>query len=682
MNPISPSPPFRRRAGTAAAVLLSAAALGAAFIPGRALGGSLRPVLVHRASLSPTVDRADAPRTDTAFALHLLRRATFGVRPRDLDEVLRMGPQAWLDGQLHPERIDDAALDARIAQFPAASMTVADLYAAYPQPTRQQREARARADSAAGRPSGRVMRDSARMTAAAQDGGESMSADSRAMEGAASMSPDARNAVGRPEMRANRPRGSRRPATPAGGAEAGEQGGRAAQGPQRILFDLAGAKVQRAVYSQRQLQEVMTDFWFNHFNVFWGKAADRYLVADYERTAIRPHVFGRFEDLLLATARHPAMLVYLDNAQSTVPDSLNPQADRRDAMITRWRGLTPAQRQAVIRSGRLTEPQAQMLAVAETASAGTMARRRTRGLNENYARELMELHTLGVDGGYTQHDVGEVARAFTGWSVQLPRRRGRGALEIDPAFVFRGPMHDQGEKTVLGHRLPAGRGEEDGREVLHLLATSPATARHIARQLAERFVADDPPPALVERLAQTFLRTGGDLREVTRALFLSPEFADPRLRTSKVKTPVEFVAGALRATGADVGPSRGVLQALRGFGQVPYLSSPPTGYPNRDEAWTNSGAMLSRMNFGLALAAGRIDGAAPDPAVFFLGGMPRTLDDAALRRIVQAVLPGPVDESLLRTLHEDLSSQNDPDPRRQAARALGLVLGSPNFQRR
>jgi uncharacterized protein (DUF1800 family) len=453
------------------------------------------------------------------------------------------------------------------------------------------------------------------------------------------------------------------------------------QGPQRILFDLAGAKVQRAVYSERQLQEVMTDFWFNHFNVFWGKAADRYLVAGYEKDAIRPHVFGRFEDLLLATAHHPAMLVYLDNAQSMVPDPANPQGARIQQVVARWKTLTQAERDAAVRSGRVTAQQAQRLNAAAGDST-LVGRRRGRGINENYARELMELHTLGVDGGYTQHDVVEVARAFTGWTVQLPRRRDEAQVGADPTFIFRPGMHDRGEKVVLGHRLPAGRGEEDGREVLHTLAASPATAHHLARQLAERFVSDDPPPALVERLAETYLRTGGDLREVTRALFLSPEFADPRYRSAKVKTPMEFVASALRATGADVGPSRGILQALRGFGQVPYLSSPPTGYPGRDDAWTNSGAMLSRMNFALALAAGRIDGVRVSPLTFFPGGVPASVDDAAVRSIIHTVLPGRVDDGLVRTVREDLAGQASPDARTAGARALGLALASPHNQRR
>jgi uncharacterized protein (DUF1800 family) len=301
------------------------------------------------------------------------------------------------------------------------------------------------------------------------------------------------------------------------------------------------------------------------------------------------------------------------------------------------------------------------------------ARMRARGLNENYARELMELHTLGVNGGYTQHDVVEVARALTGWTVDSPLRRQGGA---EPSFVFRAAAHDPGEKTVLGRRLSAGRGIEDGEEVLDLLARHPSTARHIAFKLAQRFVADDPPPSLVDRLAAVFTRTDGDLREVTRALFLSPEFNDARYRGGKVKTPIEFVASALRATGAEVGPSRALLQTLRQMGQVPYASAAPTGYPSTSQEWTNSGAMLSRMNFGLALAAGRVGGVRVDPGALAPSG------DADVPALARAVLPGVNDARLLATVSDDVRAQPGLSAAQRTTRALGLLIGSPAFQKR
>jgi uncharacterized protein (DUF1800 family) len=563
-----------------------------------------RPALVRRETAE-----------DTARALHLLRRATFGARREDVAAVLRMGRDAWLERQLHPERIDDGALERRLAAFPAAAMTPAALFAAYP-PPRQNPERRAES----------ARRDSLQRMGTMQGEESSMDAEARP------------------------PR---------------ERRGMRQQGPQAILIDLAGAKVQRAVYSERQLQEVMTDFWFNHFNVFFGKNQDRYLVGDYERAAIRPHVFGRFGDMLRATASHPAMLVYLDNWTSAAPDSSNAGAARFEQARRRWLALTPEQRRRAIESGRVSAERAARL---EAGDAPGM--RRPRGINENYARELLELHTLGVDGGYSQRDVIEVARAFTGWTVEMGGARRGGRME--GGFVFRPAMHDAGEKTVLGRRLAAGRGMEDGREVLELLARHPSTARHVARKLAQRFVADDPPPALVDRLAAVFLRTDGDLREVTRALFTSPEFDDPRYRGVKVKTPFEFVAGALRATDAEAGPSRGTLQALRQLGQVPYAAQAPTGYPHTSEEWTNSGAMLNRMNFALALAAGRIDGVRID-----INPSGSRVDELASRIILDRV-----DPRIIATVEDDVAAKTELTERQREMRALGLLLASPAFQRR
>ncbi|HEX8691323.1 MAG TPA: DUF1800 domain-containing protein [Longimicrobium sp.] len=631
MRGIRPSSRFPRlhRAASSAAVLASTLVFLGLVPADEGRPQRQAPTLARRQAAAPTA-------ADTARALHLLQRATFGARPGDLAEVLRTGPEAWLERQLHPERIPDGALEERLAAFPAAAMEPGELFAAFPPPNPAQRAERARRDS---------MQMTMRPDAAAGNADD-----------------------GRPGRERRRGEGQGRP-----------------RGPQAILFDLAGARLQRAVYSERQLQEVMTDFWFNHFNVFFGKNQDRYLTGDYERRAIRPHVFGRFRDLLEATASHPAMLVYLDNWTSAAPNAADPAAERIEQARRRWRAMTPAQRRAAVESGRVPAERVAMLE-GDSLPAG---RRRARGINENYARELMELHTLGVNGGYTQGDVIEVARAFTGWTIDARRVRGgtggarRGGDEgmgprWDGGFVFRPAMHDAGEKTVLGRRLPAGRGIEDGREVLDLLARHPATARHVATKLAQRFVADEPPPALVDRLAEVFLRTDGDLREVTRALFTSPEFDDPRYRGTKVKTPFEFVASALRATGADAGPSRGLLQALRQLGQVPYAATAPTGYPHTSEEWTNSGAMLNRMNLGLALAAGRLDGVRLDESGFVPSGDVR----ATVETLAARVLPGRRDEQLVRTIVDDLGGHAELGPRQRAARALGLLIGSPAFQRR
>jgi uncharacterized protein (DUF1800 family) len=311
--------------------------------------------------------------------------------------------------------------------------------------------------------------------------------------------------------------------------------------PRQILSALQAQKITRAVQSEWQLQEVMTDFWFNHFNVFWGKNADRWLTPAYEDEAIRPHVLGKFHQLLIATAKSPAMLVYLDNHLSSA----------------------------------------------------------IRGINENYARELMELHTLGVNGGYTQKDVQEVARAFTGWSVRAPKRGGQ--------FMFRPRMHDDGEKIVLGHKISSG-GMRDGEKVLEILAKHPSTARFISTKLLRKFVADDPPASLVTHVAETYNKTDGDIREMLHAIFTSKEFKAPEAAGAKTKTPFEYVVSAIRALDGATDGSQPLAQSIARMGQPLYQCQPPTGYPDRGDHWLGTGAVLERLNFAVALTAGRIQG--------------------------------------------------------------------------
>ena len=328
------------------------------------------------------------------------------------------------------------------------------------------------------------------------------------------------------------------------------------KGPDRdairpVMRELNEAKILRAIYTNRQLEDVLTDFWFNHFNVFLDKGADRVLTGAYERDAIRPHVLGRFRDLLGATAQHPAMLFYLDNWQSVSPDSF----------------------------------------VAKRAKG-----KRTRGLNENYARELLELHTLGVDGGYTQKDVIEVARCFTGWTI----RDGNGD--------FVGAVHDPGEKVVLGHRIAAGGGKKDAMEVLDLVARHPSTARFISRKLATRFVSDTPPESLVKAMAATFTKTDGDLRAVLRTMIDSREFWSQEAYASKLKSPLEMVVSAVRAGKPEVRNGFGLAAELAKMGQPLYRKQEPTGYSNTGADWKNSASLLARMNFAGALAQNRVPG--------------------------------------------------------------------------
>ena len=352
------------------------------------------------------------------------------------------------------------------------------------------------------------------------------------------------------------------------------------QKAQSVVLELGEQKLLRAVYSERQLQEVLADFWFNHFNVDVRKGRGRSFITAYERETIRPRVLGRFRDLLGATAKSPAMLFYLDNWMSADPDGPHP------APRAGW-GLTP--RRPI--PGTFGPGGVRPRSARPRPPPGQNARK---GLNENYGRELMELHTLGVDGGYTQKDVTEVARAFTGWTIQNPR--------IGGGFVFEPRIHDPGEKVVLGHVIKAGGGQSDGEQVLDILAKHPSTAHFIATKLVRRFVSDTPPPALVDRVAARFRQTDGDLREVMRTILASPEFMAPDARGVKVKTPFEFVASALRTTATEVDDATMYVRALQQLGMPLYMCQPPTGYADTADAWVNTGALVNRMNFALRLA--------------------------------------------------------------------------------
>lgn len=442
----------------------------------------------------------------------------------------------------------------------------------------------------------------------------------------------------------------------------------------RFVGELMSARVARAVASERQLQEVMTDFWLNHFSVFVGKGQLRYFLPDYEREAIRPHTLGRFRDLLGAVARSPAMLTYLDNAQS-VADSGRPTLASRGAG---GRGSARRQRrvQAAVdrRRASMSDEERERLAALQA--------RRPKGLNENYARELLELHTLGVDGGYTQQDIIEVARALTGWTVRPPRSG-------SPAFVFNSAAHDAGEKRVLGTRLAAGRGIEDGEQVLDLVARHPSTARFIARKLAVRFVSDTPPEALVARAAEVFRTTDGDLRAVVRTIVTSPEFFSRAAYRAKVKSPFEVVVSAVRAVGGNPDTTAASAQAVARLGQPIYGHQAPNGWPETGDAWMNTGAILSRINFGLAVAAHRLPGAwlTDWPSYDTLRQATR---EAQVAGVIDAFLGGAVSpdtrDILVSGENPLVKDERAPATRSNGAstldRIIGLALGSPEFQRR
>jgi len=619
-------------------------------------------------------------------AIHALNRLTFGPRPGDVQRVLQMGVEPWIELQLHPEKIDDSALDARLSAFRTLRMNTRELVENFPpnQVIRQVANGRAGVPSDPARraiyeaqlqryedkkdrksappaPAMSMTDDAATAPIAADPKRERRQEDRRAVRGriddllALPADKRMKEILQMPAEEqlafASALNGPRADALMEGMTPQQKETLQALKNPERVVMgELTQAKVLRAIYSERQLDEVMTDFWINHFNVFINKGTDRVLLTSYERDVIRPHALGKFEDLLVATARSPAMLYYLDNWLSVGPNS--------EAGL----GIAPRNRH----KGRRNGP-----------ARAAKGKKGATGLNENYGRELMELHTLSVNGGYTQQDVTEVARVFTGWTLD-PASQGAG-------FRFDPRRHEPGSKTVLGHKIREN-GESEGMEVLRLLARHPRTAHFIAQKLALRFVDDNPPPALVDRMAQTFLKKHGEIREVLLAMFRSPEFWSPEAYRAKIKTPLEFVASAVRASGAQVDDARALLGTLNNMGMAPYGMQPPTGYSMKADAWVNSSALLSRMNFALGLAAGKVRGVA----------LPATPWDAdapdaqhALEALEGSLLAGDVSpethDAIRKQLDDPAISQRKLDdgarPPNVAAIA-GLILGSPEFQRR
>lgn len=488
---------------------------------------------LSRKATDPTGPFAKKLKPDQAVE-HALSRMTFGARPGDVEHIKKMGLEKWIAQQLDPGTIEgNAKLTERLALLDTWKMTPAELAQSYPPP--------------------QVLRQIAEGKAKPTGTPEQQALQQRLADRYKA------RAEGKPEPEMDeRTQRMRRAAffrsTPEQRREALKQ-----FAPQQVIaYDLNEAKLLRAVMSERQLEEVLTDFWFNHFNVYYDKGADRWLTTSYERDAIRPHVMGKFSDLVRATASHPAMLFYLDNWQSMSPD-----AGKQLERFTR---------------GKV----------------------KGRGLNENYGRELLELHTLGVDGGYSQQDVIEAARCFTGWTLRNPQG---GA-----SFHFDERMHDKGEKTVLGVKIPAGGGKEDGMRVIEIVSRHPSTARYIARRLAQRFVADEPPNSLVLRLAEVFTKTDGDLKAVYRALFASREFLSQGAYKAKMKSPLEYVASAVRATGAEIGTTAALAQQIAEMGQPLYRKVEPTGYSNSGEEWTSTSGLLARLNFATAMKQNKVPG--------------------------------------------------------------------------
>jgi len=599
--------------------------------------------------------------------LHAVNRLAYGPRPGDVERIRQTGLAKWIEQQLSPNSVEDKALEARLQDYPTLRMSTAKLIDEYPQPKQAEKQAQKQAQVQARQ---EQRRSDPAADAVARD---MQSAQGQTASGADREAPQRTAASAKQEMddapapmKQEQPEGN--PATRGlgkrdvlGGSDPNNVPRAIADDskrPQRVVAELGMAKVTRAIYSERQLQQVMDDFWFNHFNVFAGKGEDRYYLTAYERDVIQPHALGKFKDLVNSTAKSPAMLFYLDNFLSADPRAAQRQAAERAAR-QQWR------------RGRFGMPR--------PPANPQQAKKNERGLNENYGRELMELHTLGVDGGYTQKDVTEVARCFTGWTIEKPRQY--------PEFKFDDRLHDPDPKLVLGKKIHAG-GMKDGEQVIDLLVHHPSTAKFISTKLARRFVSDNPPPALVSRMAETFQSSDGDIRAVLHTMIWSPEFWSRESYHAKIKTPFELVVSAVRALGTDVDTPMPLVQWVGRIGEPLYQCQPPTGYSDKAETWVNTGALLNRLNYSLALAGNKMRGARTDVASL-LGVDSNAEPKAALDRAVQVFLGGQAAPTTVETLEKQLDNPQVlqaklDDPRKQVDLGVvaGLVLGAPEFQRR
>jgi uncharacterized protein (DUF1800 family) len=573
---------------------------------------------------------------------HVLSRLTFGARPGDFERVKAVGVNEFIRQQLDSDSVDDVAVEARLRRLPTLGMATPVIFEQYtpPKPVVSPSPAPAPAKSP----------DKTAANSIPQIGSEKTNADKMsALPAGDSMKPG--EAMQKPEESGQKRDAGTIPALPAASPKPTPP----PKNPQMVVTELQRAALLRAVYSERQLYELMVGFWENHFSIFANKDDDRYLLTSYDRDTIRPFAMGRFRDLLGATAHSPAMLFYLDNWRSSV---------------------------------------ARPYPATKTRPAGVDG-----GLNENYARELMELHTLGVDGGYTQKDVQEVARCFSGWTIQKPNEEG--------LFLYRPGLHDNGEKIVLGHKIPAGGGLADGERVLDILATQPATAHFIATKLARRFISDDPPPSVIERAAAVFLKTDGSIRETLRAIITAPEFFSPATYRAKVRSPFEYVAAAMRALNADTDGDRPVLDAIGRMGEPVFGRITPDGYADRADQWLSSGAMVARFNFASALATNRMKGTTIDVSKLFSGA---DLGDrnAVTAQLIRLAVFGDASAVTLATLDKTARSgaayRSPPSPpptnvsvgfngtgtpsppasppASYISELITLLIGSPEFQQR
>jgi uncharacterized protein (DUF1800 family) len=615
--------------------------------------------------------------------LHVLNRITFGPRPGDVDQVEKTGLHNFIEMQLHPETIDDSKCDAEIAQFELLQMSGPDLaklfYDELKKRVQEQKKLAAEQNAAGNAAAPAPMENSVPPPMPGADPNNApMMQDAN---GTPPPNPAMATNNAAPETSTELPQELRRKPGKLVDALAKAANARTV----KAIGEIEEAKLVRATDSNRQLQEVLVDFWENHFNVDVKKGPDRILEIIEDRDVIRPHIWGKFRDLLEATAKSPAMLHYLDNATNTVQRTLTPFQQQIRARYMQM-VIGPDLANAL---GTSTDPAEQPKKVG--------------GINENYGREIMELHTIGVNAGYTQQDVQEVARCFTGWTFD----------HQTGDFVFRPRQHDDGQKIVLGHVIPAGGGMQDGETVLDILCSSPACATFISRELCQRFVSDDPPEALVTRIAGVFTQTGGDLRAVTEAILNSPEFLSPADYNNKIKSPLEFAVSAVRASESTLEPRQPepwgtIVPTMEGaavlgrakaadrlshakrqslnwhvveLGEPLFACTPPTGYGENSKKWVSPGALIERLNFALALTQQQISDVQFN-AQTILNGIDLDHPAKVLDQAVAVLLNNQITDATRQVLLKAAVPTPGDGQTVNPNKLIALIIGSPEFQRK
>jgi uncharacterized protein (DUF1800 family) len=663
------------------------------FINKFAAATALLTLLAPGFTLRAETRSAAKPLTDEQKILHVLNRLGFGARPGDVEKVKAIGLQKYIDQQLNAVSVNDSVAESKVKALDVFGMSTGELFAKYPNPGAllQQLEGRNRNNA-----------NQNQNNATPQDPNQMTQAEQRER---------------REKIQELYRKYDLKPA-------------------QQIVPQIVANRVLRAVYSERQLQEVMVDFWQNHFNVYAGKAAVRWYIPSYERDVLRKNALGNFKDLVVGTAQHPAMLFYLDNFESVSPNAPAPgngqNAQRLQQYLRNGGRVTPQMREQIRRQTGAPDALIDQRMNEMRQNPQAAQQRQRRGINENYARELMELHTLGVDGGYTQKDIIEVAKAFTGWTIADARGYRRAAAatiqgtedrrmnrlerqlgeDVESGeFYFNRGWHESGAKTVLGQKIDEG-GVKDGLKVIDILVAHPNTAKYIARKLAVKFVSDNPSDDLVKRVAKAFQDSKGDIRTTLKALFSDKEFFATENYRAKIKSPFELAVSSVRALGGDTNASGAFAAMLNKLGEVPYNYQAPTGYPDTAEDWVNTGALLERMNFAIAVASNRIPGTRVDLKPFESKDKAQVLDKA-IAEILDGEISPATRATLLKQLEQPLpevkagSEVGDeglevPNMRQGGAqggalnrqarllnpsgnadvfKVVSLVLGTPEFQR-